>query len=1348
MPRLNVFAAVALAGFLLGGCGMPGSGDGADGAGVTSDRTGTDVSTTAVAPTIVNPAEELAEFSPTGLLRWSEVSGADAYEVWAYKDSGLTQLAEFSKSLVSRQYQFTQLAVGQTYYVKLYFRVGTTWSSIPTFQLKTAAAAVTKARFTNSQEELDAASSRATLRWTPVTNADLYEVWVYRDAALTALAETSGPVDITQYTLRTLVPNVTYYAQVYARVGGVYRTGGALTLRTTDQLKRARILNPQEELDAFASDGILRWSPVSGATAYELWVFKDPNSAQIQEGSGSLDVRSYNVRTLAPNTTYYAQAYARVNGEWQVGSPVKFTTVATPTKARLTNVQGELESFATNGTLRWTEVTGATAYEVWIYGHPGLGKIVESGAAGTERSYATTKLCAGATYYVQVYARVNGAWTTGWATKLETAAGTDPAGCVPPVPQVTLTASTPQVLRNETVTLTWSTKFAEACTASDAWTGARATGGTYTTPPLTAASRYSITCTGPGGSTVVQALVTLASSTASVAGSLLIPAITQVDSDVNDTAAPFRANDTFAAAQVLQAPAVVGGYVNEPGRGPDGRSSVIGDPRDTFRVNLATGQVIELLMPATAPNAPATSAGDADLELYDSSGRLVDESLGTGRSETLTVPASGTYFVRVVAWSGATLYRLSIGQGSATSTTSDAARLSDEFVPGQVIVQFRDGGDAGSASTSTTRAYASVASRLGVRRIAGDPSRPMLLGLPAAPDRAGVQAADGDAILPRIPESLRAKHETLLQAKRLSSDPDVEFAAVNRIVEAMAVPNDPDYPRQRWHYELIGLPAAWNVSTGSAAVTVAVVDTGVIRHPDLVANLSGGYDFVASTSNPDGNGTDADPDDPGCVLGGSATFHGTHVAGTVAAASNNGTGVAGVAWNVRIMPVRTLDGCSGRGTNYDVLQGIRYAAGLTNDSGTVPAKPADVINLSLGSAGTCDALSADLFAQVRRQGSIVVAAAGNDNSSGPAWPGSCANVVTVAAVGPRLVKSSYSNYGASWVDVAAPGGEMQADSDGDGQPDGVFSTQASGGGASRIPTYGLKQGSSMAAPHVAGVMALMKSVKPSLTPAEVDAALAQGQLTQDIGVAGPDDLGVGLIDAFKAVQFASGNAPALPPALTVTPSALDFGDVGTSAEVRAWNSGSGTLTVTSTTRSASWLQVGGVQVLAGGLGRYSIAVSRGTLPAGNYSGWVEFTSNAGAKRVQVTMRVAAAPAVPNAGFGYGLLVDPGTNVTAHAIGVVATGLPARYRFDGVRAGLYYVLFGSDMDHDRTICEEGEFCGVYPVEARPERVRALGTVTGIDFAAAFRMDLAGASSTEAPAEGAFAGVALPSGAPDR
>ncbi len=394
---------------------------------VGSGKTARDVArqATSAVPQIVNPAEELNDFAPTGLLRWSAVTGADAYEVWAYKDAGLTQAAEFSGALSSRQYQFTQFAGGQTYYVRLYFRANGAWFEAPIFQLKTTTNVV-KARLSNSQEELEAFGPSGTLRWIAVAGADVYELWVYRDAQLVAFAETSGPVRITQYQITSLTPGVTYYVQVYARVNGQFTAGGALPLTVTDKLDRARIVNPQEELDAFATNGLLRWSPVTGATAYELWIFTNPNVSVIHESSGSLSTRSYQTRTLQPGKVYYAQAYALVNGQWQVGAPVKITTTATPTMARLTTPQEQLEGFITTGTLRWTEVQGATAYELWIYSNAGLGKIVESGA-NADRSYTTRRLCSGATYYVQVYALVNGAWTTGWATRLDVTQGTQPA---------------------------------------------------------------------------------------------------------------------------------------------------------------------------------------------------------------------------------------------------------------------------------------------------------------------------------------------------------------------------------------------------------------------------------------------------------------------------------------------------------------------------------------------------------------------------------------------------------------------------------------------------------------------------------------------------------------------------------------------------------------------------------------------------------------------------------------------------------------------------------------------------------------------------------------------------------
>ena len=455
---------------------------------------------------ILNPSEELLEFDSAGILRWSMASGADAYEVWAYRDSSMTQLQEFSAALTSRQYQFTKLLAGQTYHIKIYFRVNGSWQELPLFTLTTATQVV-KPRLSNPQDELDAFGQGGALRWSAVSGADIYEVWFYRDAALTAFAETSGPVRITQFQPATLKTGTTYYVQVYARVNGVFKVGGPLTLTMGTQINKARILNPQEELDAFAVDGLLRWTPVTGATSYELWIFTNPNSSETQEGSGPLTNRAYSPRTLQPGRVYYAQAYSKVNGVWQVGAPVRITTTTTPSRSRLTNPQEELESFRVGDTLRWSAISGATAYEIWIYGNAGLGTIIESGSAGS-RTFQPTKLCVGGTYHVQVYALVGGQWTTGWATRLDVTQGTSAASCSPPAPKITLTASAEEVYRGESVTLTWATQFADSCTASNGWSGTKTTNGSENIGPLNAATLFTLTCRGQAGAYKAETFVT------------------------------------------------------------------------------------------------------------------------------------------------------------------------------------------------------------------------------------------------------------------------------------------------------------------------------------------------------------------------------------------------------------------------------------------------------------------------------------------------------------------------------------------------------------------------------------------------------------------------------------------------------------------------------------------------------------------------------------------------------------------------------------------------------------------------------------------------------------------------
>jgi serine protease len=324
-------------------------------------------------------------------------------------------------------------------------------------------------------------------------------------------------------------------------------------------------------------------------------------------------------------------------------------------------------------------------------------------------------------------------------------------------------------------------------------------------------------------------------------------------------------------------------------------------------------------------------------------------------------------------------------------------------------------------------------------------------------------------------------------------------------------------------------------------------------------------------------------------------------------------------------------------------------------------------------------------------------------------------VISVAAVNSANSRAYYSNYG-SWVRVAAPGGDS-TDRDGDGFPDAVFSTHASRQSGAIVNTYDFLIGTSMAAPHVAGVIALMKAINPTLTPAGIDSLLASGLMTRDIGFPGPDELGVGLIDAFKSAQAASNTPPPLLPQLGLSPRSLNFGDVGTEAEVLVSNTGGGALAITSILKVAGWLQVIADQVDATGLGTYRIVVDRVGRTPGTYSSFVEFRSTAGDQRVDILMQVTTSPNVANAGRQYVVLVDESTSQVTQQVAVLARGESVDFSFSNVTPISYQLLVGSDMNNDGTICDDGEACGAYPVFGEPTVVRP--TAADLAFETAFR-----------------------------
>ena len=291
--------------------------------------------------------------------------------------------------------------------------------------------------------------------------------------------------------------------------------------------------------------------------------------------------------------------------------------------------------------------------------------------------------------------------------------------------------------------------------------------------------------------------------------------------------------------------------------------------------------------------------------------------------------------------------------------------------------------------------------------------------------------------------------------------------------------------------------SAWSVTTGSSSVVVAVLDTGRTEHPDLVGpHMPDGWgaDMVSSdyyADDPD-SGRDTDPTDTGDYCGDTSSWHGTHVAGTIAAQHNN-RGVRGIAPGITLMHVRVLAHCGG--DDVDIVDGIRWAAGLTTDSYgrswassnlTTNPHPADVINLSLGGLGRCSSVDfanyRQAIAEARAAGTVIVVAAGNDNSDARNYmPASCSDVITVAATGETGSRAHYSNYGGV-VDIAAPGGDNYVGNE-------ILSTIGVGDTVLTGYGYTYYQGTSMAAPHVAGAVALLRSVWPDSTVADVEREL-------------------------------------------------------------------------------------------------------------------------------------------------------------------------------------------------------------------------------------------------------------------
>jgi len=484
------------------------------------------------------------------------------------------------------------------------------------------------------------------------------------------------------------------------------------------------------------------------------------------------------------------------------------------------------------------------------------------------------------------------------------------------------------------------------------------------------------------------------------------------------------------------------------------------------------------------------------------------------------------------------------------------------------------------------------------------------------------------------------------------ADASVAYVEPDLVMQAFAAPNDTEYSRQWDLFEPTGgmnVENAWPLSTGGGQV-VAVIDTGYVTHSDLAGQTVAGYDFISNAASAnDGGGRDNNPADPGDAYAAfecgtntapsDSSWHGTHVAGTIAAATGNAKGIAGIAHAAKVQPVRVLGKCGG--TTADIADAITWASGGTVSGAPANATPADVINMSLGGQAACSSTYQNAINGAVNRGTTVVVAAGNSNANVSGFtPASCNNVISVAATNRAGARAFYSNFG-SLIDVSAPGGQTRNESDPAGTTttpqNGIWSTLNAGATGPTTENYEPYMGTSMAAPHIAGLAALVQAKTPSLTPAQVETQIK----TTARPLPGPctGGCGTGIADAVAALG--GGTNPGNDFSVSVNPTSRSVaaGSSTTATVSTAVISGS----AQSATLSATGLPAGATAsfnpatITTGGSSTATIATTAST-PAGTYS---------------VSLRATAGSTTRSATLS--LTVTGGTGSACTALGNVSTG---------------------------------------------------------------------------------------------
>lgn len=865
-------------------------------------------------------------------------------------------------------------------------------------------------------------------------------------------------------------------------------------------------------------------------------------------------------------------------------------------------------------------------------------------------------------------------------------------------PSVSFSSSQSQPEQESDFRLTWSSSNATTCTASGDWSGGKASSGDQT---ITASNlgnlEYSLTCSNSVGDTVKTVQIEVVEKTFQISGSLKVSSFTELDGDVPSEEYPVTDNDD--APQVIENPTQLVGYVTD---------EADGDEYDLYQVSLVGNQWVGLEIANYDEEDP--NSVDLDILILNEEIETVDYGVSTESFEQVGLPSSGEYYIAVYAESGASRYVLTVSNRiSSYSLSNYSSNVS--VVPEAM-------------SVSRVRLNSKSRENPKFRELSGvdlDLIRELDLDLAIEPSthtdtrinrQIGKETRQEVTYLEKLRRVMGKRSDFLTQEIQEQILTKKYIARKSQVVEGLMVrpqfklsefgfQKDP-YFNYQWNYQQIGLRAALeSLNTNQTNKVVAVIDSGTppidSKNYSETAYLQGGYDFVDGDDDPTASVKDE--------LEGSYYAHGIHVSGIIAA-KNDGLTLNGM--GVRVLPIRT----SGKGGSDPsaVVNALKYASGQSNSSGKFYDNSGGdlvAVNLSLGacvaSSESLESLEiCDAIEEVRGKGIAVVAAAGNCICNGEfselfcqqtTVPAACPGVISVAAVDTQSTRANYSSYH-STVDIAAPGGDSDNDLNSDGYPDGV-------------PSYVNKedvqflQGTSMAAPHVAGTIALMKHANPDLSPNDIDSLLQGGHLTNtQQNAEWTQEAGYGILDVSKSIESAAAtyDAVSLVAVPSFSPTEYDFGfseDVFTLTMTKI---GTGDLSVVDVLAEIPehLTYIAEASSDTDVIGKYTFSLKRSEIPDGSIRNAIYFLMNDGNYYgVPLRYSTGSPRSAPNIGNVYLGIYEVNKEEWAQTYKVDLSSGSSSYVFTGLSEGNYEIWAFTDIDSNFESGLVGEIMGVFP-----------------------------------------------------